>query len=109
MLNTVSTDELIMKVDHATKSLAEPILAAIGLSFSDVFNLLLRQISLKHRIPFDLSDVQLTENGYTEEFEARLLADANDMYEAVANGTAKIYNNASEMFADMDAEEDEGD
>ena len=104
MLSIHSTD-LTIQVDPTTKAQVEPILTAIGLSFSDVFNLLLRQISLKHRIPFDLSDIQLTENGYTEEFEAKLLADANEMYEAVANGTVKVYNNTSELFADMDAED----
>jgi addiction module RelB/DinJ family antitoxin len=105
----VNSTDLIIQVDSITKAQAEPVLTAIDLSFSDVFNLLFRQISLKHRIPFDLSDVQITENGYTEEFEAKLLADANRMYESVANGIAKIYNNASELFVDMDAEEDESD
>ncbi|MDR1690146.1 MAG: type II toxin-antitoxin system RelB/DinJ family antitoxin [Clostridiales bacterium] len=103
----INPTDLTIKVDPITKAQAEPILTAIGLSFSDVFNLLLRQISLKHRIPFDLSDTQLTENGYTEEFEVKLLVDANDMHEAVANKTAKIYNNSCELFADMDAEDDE--
>jgi addiction module RelB/DinJ family antitoxin len=105
----LNPDSITIQIDPYNKAQAEPILTAIGLSFSDVFNLLLRQISLKHRIPFDLSDIQLTENGYTEEFEAKLIADANDTYESVANGTTKIYSNAAELFADMDAEDDESD
>ena len=48
----------------------------------------------------------LTENGYTPEFEAELLLEAEKCYAAVANGTAKIYNNAAELFADLDAEDD---
>ena len=49
--------------------------------------------------------IELTENGYTPEFEAEILAEAEECYAAVANGTAKIYNNAAELFADLDAED----
>ena len=94
-----------IRVNPGIKARAEPILAAIGLSFSDVFNLTLNQICLKRRIPFELSSVQLTENGYTPEFEAEILAEAEECYAAVANGTAKLYNNAEELFADLDAED----
>ena len=51
--------------------------------------------------------VQLTENGYTPAFEAELLAAAEECYEAVANGTAKLYSNVAELFSDLDAEEDD--
>ena len=47
----------------------------------------------------------LTENGYTPEFEAELLLEAEKCYAAVANGTAKIYNNAAELRAALDAED----
>ncbi|MCL1820949.1 MAG: type II toxin-antitoxin system RelB/DinJ family antitoxin [Oscillospiraceae bacterium] len=96
-----------IRVNPEIKANVEPILAAIGLSFSDVFNLTLNQIYLKRRIPFELSDVQLTENGYTLEFEERVLAEAEKAYAAVANGTAKLYKNAEELFADLDAEDDD--
>jgi len=55
---------------------------------------------------FELSSMQLTENGYTVDFEAELLSEAEDCYAAVANGTAKLYKNAAELFADLDAEDD---
>jgi addiction module RelB/DinJ family antitoxin len=108
MSNTRSTG-MHIRVNPEIKASVEPILTAIGLSFSDVFNLTLRQIYLKRRIPFELSAVELTENGYTPEFEAALLAEAEEMYKAVANGTAKVYKNAAELFADMDAEGDDDD
>ncbi len=95
-----------IRVNPEIKASVEPILAAIGLSFSDVFNLTLRQIYLKRRIPFELSSVQLTDNGYTFEFEAALLSEAKQAYAAVENGTARVYNSAAEMFADIDAEDD---
>jgi addiction module RelB/DinJ family antitoxin len=95
-----------VRVNPEIKAGVEPILDAIGLSFSDVFNLMLRQIYLKRKIPFELSSIQLTENGYTPEFEAELIAEAEECYAAVANG-AKTYKNASELRAALDAEEDD--
>ena len=106
MSNTRSSG-MHIRVNPEIKAKVEPILAAIGLSFSDVFNLTLNQIYLKRRIPFELSSVQLTENGYTPEFEAEVLAEAEEMYAAVANGTAKLYKSVAEMNAALDAEEDD--
>ena len=106
MVGTHSSDMQI-RVNPEIKSQVEPILAAIGLSFSDVFNLTLRQIYLKKRVPFDLSSVEYTEDGYTAQFDEELLAEAEEMYAAVANGTAKVYKNAAELFADLDAEDDD--
>jgi len=96
-----------IRVNPEIKKSVEPILAAIGLSFSDVFNLTLRQIYLKRKIPFELSSIQLTENGYTPEFEAELIAEAEECYAAVASGTAKPYKNAAELRAALDAEDDD--
>jgi len=61
----------------------------------------------KRKIPFELSTLQLTENGYTPEFEAEVLAEAEECYAAIANGTAKIYRSAAELRAALDAEEDD--
>ena len=105
MSNVTRSSGMHIRVNPEIKASVEPILAAIGLSFSDVFNLTLRQIYLKRKIPFELDSIQLTENGYTPEFEAKLLAEAEECYAAVANGTAKIYKNATELFADLDSED----
>ena len=106
MTNTRSSG-MHIRVNPKLKAEVEPILKTIGLSFSDVFNLTLRQIYLKRKIPFELSSVELTENGYTPEFEASVLAEAEELYAAVANGTAKTYKSAEELFADMDSEDDD--
>jgi len=106
MSNTRSSG-MHIRVNPEIKAGVEPILAAIGLSFSDVFNLTLKQIYLKRKIPFELSSVQLTENGYTSNFEAELLSASEESYAAVADGTAKLYKNATELFADLDADEDD--
>jgi addiction module RelB/DinJ family antitoxin len=95
-----------IRVNPGIKAQAEPILAAIGLSFSDVFNLTLHQICLKRKIPFELSAIQLTENGYTTDFEMELLSSSHEAHTAVANG-AKTYKSAIELRAALDAEEDD--
>jgi len=108
MSNTRSSG-MHIRVNPEIKAKVEPILTAIGLSFSDVFNLTLNQIYLKRKLPFELSSIQLTENGYTPEFEAEILAESEKLHAEVANGTAKLYKNAEELFADLDAEDDDDD
>jgi len=95
-----------IRVNPEIKAGVEPILAAIGLSFSDVFNLTLNQIYLKRKIPFELSSIQLTENGYTTDFEAELLSASKESHTSVANG-AKTYKSAADLRVALDAEEDD--
>ena len=109
MSKTTRSSGMHIRVNPEIKTKVEPILSAIGLSFSDVFNLTLNQIYLKRKIPFELSSIQLTENGYTPDFEAELLAESDELHAAVANGTATLYTNAAELFADLDAEDDDND
>ncbi len=94
-----------IRVNPDIKAKVEPILASIGLSFSDVFNLTLNQIYLKRKLPFELSAIQLTENGYTEEFESEVLRASEETYAAIENGTSKPYNTTAEMFAAWEAED----
>jgi len=105
MPNTRSSS-MHIRVNPEIKTKAEPILDAIGLSFSDAFNLMLHQIALKRKIPFEVSATKLTENGYTYEFEAMILAEAEECYAAVANG-AKTYKTAAELRAALDTEDDD--
>ena len=107
MPDTTRSSGMHIRVNPDIKANVEPILAAIGLSFSDVFNLTLNQIYLKRRIPFELSAVQLTENGYTPVFEEEVLVAAEKDYAAIASGTAKIYRNTAEMYAEWDKEDAE--
>ena len=106
IISTTRSSGMHIRVNPEIKSKVEPILAAIGLSFSDVFNLTLNQIYLKRKIPFELSSIQLTENGYTQEFEAAILRDVEEAHTAVANG-AITYKSASELRAVLDAEDDD--
>ena len=106
MSNTRSSG-MHIRVNPEIKANVEPLLAAIGLSFSDVFNLTLNQIYLKRKIPFELSSIQLTENGYTSDFEAEVLRTAEEDYAAIKNGTVKPYKNTAEMFTEWDKEDGE--
>ena len=95
-----------IRVNPEIKAKAEPILAAIGLSFRDVFNLTLNQICLKRRLPFELSSIELTENGYTPEVEAEIIRDIQEAHSALADG-AVTYKSAAELRAALDAEDDD--
>ena len=103
MSNTRSSS-MHIRVNPEIKAKVEPILAAIGLSFSDVFNLTLNQIYLKQRIPFELSATRLTENEYTPEFEDMILQLAEETYTAIADGSAKVHPSTAEMFSQWDEE-----
>ncbi len=54
-----------------------------------------------------MSAVQLTENGFTPEFEDAVLADLENCYAGVANGTIEPYHTVAEMRAALDAEEND--
>ena len=108
-MSSTRTSGMHIRVNPEIKANVEPILAAIGLSFSDVFNLTLNQIYLKRKIPFELSSLQLTEDGFTTAFETELIAESDRLHAAVANGTAKLYQSTDEMFAEWDKEDEETD
>ncbi|MCL2057148.1 MAG: type II toxin-antitoxin system RelB/DinJ family antitoxin [Oscillospiraceae bacterium] len=103
----IHSDSMHIPVNPEIIAKAQPILDAIGLSFSDAFNLMLNQICLKQKIPFELSSMQLTENGYTKEFETDILRAAQEDYAAIKTGTAKVYKNTAEMFRHWDDEDDD--
>jgi len=98
-----------IRVNPEIKANVEPILTAIGLSFNDVFNLTLNQIYLKRKIPFELSSIRLTENGYPSDFEAKIIEESEKLHADVENRTVKIYKNTAEMFAEWDKEDIEDD
>ena len=106
MTTATRSSGMHIRVNPEIKAKVEPILSAIGLSFSDVFNLTLNQIYLKRKIPFELSSVQLTENGYTTGFETELLLASEESYDAIADG-GKTYASITDLRAALDAERDD--
>ena len=95
-----------LRVNPDVIARAAPILEAIGLSFSDAFNLMLNQIFLKRRIPFELSSTRTTENDYTPEFELGILSDADNTYTALVNQTARLHGSTAKMFSEWDKEDE---
>ena len=63
----------------------------------------------RRKFPINQSSTELTENGYTPEFEAEILAEAEELYKAVANGTIRPYKDVDEMLAAWDKEDMEDD
>ncbi len=59
-----------IRVDAEVKEQAGKILDAMGLSFSDAFNLMLHQVRIQHALPFDV-----VAYGHTPKTETRMLID----------------------------------
>ena len=81
-----------IRVDDNLKRDTENILSELGISMSAATNMFYKQVVRYGGIPFDLrvSPVYFYTN--------LLLADAKEVDEAIANGTAKIYETPDEMF-----------
>lgn len=101
-----TTDATInVRVDRKTKEAARKTLEAIGLDLSSGVKLFLRSVVNTQSIPFNIK----TQNGYTLEQEARLLAEAGHLRQQDIEGTAKRYSSAKEMIEDIDHWGSEGD
>ncbi|MDR1755176.1 MAG: type II toxin-antitoxin system RelB/DinJ family antitoxin [Eubacterium sp.] len=94
-----------VRVDSDIKEQAESILEKVSFTLNDAFDVMLRQICKEGKFPY----VELTENGFTPEFEDEILAEAEETYKAIANGTLKPYDSPAEMFAAWEKEDAEDD
>ncbi|MCL2198932.1 MAG: type II toxin-antitoxin system RelB/DinJ family antitoxin [Defluviitaleaceae bacterium] len=92
-----------LRVDSEVKKQAAEILEGLGLTLSDAFNLLLHQVKIVKGLPFEVKhgtqEPYVCAYGYLHDYSKK--AD----YENDIAG-AKKYTNLSEMWADMDAEDD---
>ncbi|GHV19091.1 hypothetical protein FACS18949_18030 [Clostridia bacterium] len=90
---TTTSTNVNIRIDKSVKSVADAMLADMGLTFSGAVNLFIRQMIKEREIPFRVkTDVHPREK---------------EILEAVAEierGDCKKYNSVSEMFADLDAE-----
>jgi DNA-damage-inducible protein J len=100
----MKTSNYSIRINPAVKAEAEKTFAVFGLNLSEAITVFLHKSIMERGFPFSL---RLTENGYTPEFEAAILADAEEMHAAVANETAKVYGSTAEMFADWDRESED--
>lgn len=100
------TINVTISLDRDIKERADAMFNDIGLTFSAAVNLFAKQTLRLGKIPFELGSSTLTANGYTEAFEAELLAELEECHAAVANG-AKTYKTIAELNAALDAEDDD--
>lgn len=68
----MNTHTLNVRVNKNTKIQAQRIVAKMGLDLSSAVKLFLNKVIITKSIPFEIRTV----NGYTPEFEARLLKEA---------------------------------
>ena len=105
-----------VRVDGEVKEQASEILSSLGLTLSEAFNLLLHQVrivrglpfEIKQRLPFELNDgygSYICEFGHKHDY-SKFNLDAVECEAADPN--TKIYNNLNEMWADLEAEDKDG-
>jgi len=78
-----------IRIDEKMKKRAQKLAKTIGFSFSDLVNVLLRKAIREGGI--DLRQANLTENGFTPEFEESILR-------AEKEGGSKEFENIDEMI-----------
>ena len=101
-----------LRVDNEVKEQAAEILASLGLTLSEAFNLLLHQVrftrglpfEIKQRYPLELDDgygSYVCELGHIHDYKRFSF----ESVEREINDTeTKIYNSIDEMWVDIDAE-----
>ena len=81
-----------IRIDKQVREQADVLYKSMGLSLSSAINLFLTQSIIQGRLP--INEV-IAEPAYADV----LLRDAEEIDEAIANGTVKIYSTPDELFA----------
>jgi DNA-damage-inducible protein J len=87
---------ITVRTSPETKNAAESVFAAFGITLSDAINIFLNKAIMANGIPFDVTLPRYNAETESAMREAKLIASG-----AVP---AKSYTSASELFADLDAE-----
>jgi DNA-damage-inducible protein J len=90
----MSTQTLNVRIDKNIKKQAQKVVEELGLDLSSAVKLFLNKVVMTKSIPFELRTV----NGYTPEYEARLLKEVKNMKK---NG--KRYTNLDEMWRELNS------
>ncbi|MDR2044501.1 MAG: type II toxin-antitoxin system RelB/DinJ family antitoxin [Clostridium sp.] len=93
---------LNIRVDPEVKAKADTILKEMGMTATQLYNLLLSQVVLTRRVPFPIVASPMPQYAWLQNFEQ----DRAEAHAAVANG-AKTYKNATELRAALDAEDED--
>jgi len=89
-MNTTKSASMHIRINPKVKKEVEPILEDIGLSLSDVFNMLLNQIRIRGEIPFTL---------VSSYYSAELIKNIKDSEKEIA--TAKKYDDVEDMHKEI--------
>ena len=90
----MSTQTINVRIDKNIKKQAQKVVEELGLDLSSAVKLFLNKVVMTKSIPFELRTV----NGYTPEYEARLLKEVKNMKK---NG--KRYANLDEMWRELNS------
>ena len=101
MATKTNSNTMHIRVKPEIKERATPVLESIGMSFSDLFNLVLAQVANQRRIPFEMVD----NSHYIDYNELPNIKE--QLLDEIKTVKAKIYNSTEEMFNDIMAEEDD--
>ena len=92
-MNTIMT----VRIDSKIKNEAQKIFAKMGLDLSSAVKLFMNQSVLEQGLPFKPSTI----NGYTDEFEDRILYEDKQLNYAIKTGKSKGYNSTAKLYAEL--------
>jgi addiction module RelB/DinJ family antitoxin len=106
-----------LRVDKEVKEQAGEILASLGLTLSEAFNLMLHQVrivrglpfEIKQRLPIELNDgfgSYICEYGHVHNYSK---FDFEAVEREIADPNTKVYDTVEEMWADLNSEEEKAD
>lgn len=93
------TANISIRVDPEIKTLAEQLFSSFGITITDAINIFLHKSIMEGGLPFEVKQPR-----YNAETEAAICETRNIMS---GQAPAKQYSSARELFAELDAEEDE--
>ena len=106
-----------LRVDRKVKDQAGEILANLGLTLSEAFNLMLHQVRIvrglpfevKQRLPIELNDgfgSYICEYGHIHDYSK---FDFEAVEREIADPATKVYATVDDMWADLNAEDEQED
>jgi DNA-damage-inducible protein J len=99
---SMATTTYNVRIDKQVREQADALYKSMGLSLSSAINLFLRQSIIQGKLPI----TEVVANPIYARAD-ELLRDAAEIDEAIANGTAKVYSDPYEMFAEWRREDSE--
>ncbi|MDR2591119.1 MAG: type II toxin-antitoxin system RelB/DinJ family antitoxin [Oscillospiraceae bacterium] len=101
-----------LRVDSHVKEQASEILASLGLTLSEAFNLLLHQVRIVRGLPFEIKQQYpieinddcgsyVCEYGHIHNYKR---FDFDTVEKEIASPNTKIYDNVDDMWSDLTAE-----